>query len=456
MGVLRKHKRREPIVLSQMRPMTLLFVLCGCILFTFCLIHISGVAGFFGKIFSALGPVFTGFLFAYLLNPVAVWLEKRFNRLFSRTIKKHPGFAHFTRGLSAFLTVLVFVGLLTLLVFSVSSQLLNGISAFLDQLPGYVNSVTSRFEEMLKQDTPFARFLRDLTERFNATDLAMGKLDTAEFSTKILETLATGAKGTFFFLYDVIVGFVIAVYVLISKERFIKQFKQLLYALVKTKTADWITKQMRSASKTFGTAVLGKFVDSIVIGMLCFIGNTILDIPYASLIAVIVGITNMIPFFGPIIGAIPCVLLILMENPLRALYFTVFIIALQQFDVNILDPRIVGSSIGLPAFWELFACLLGGGMFGFPGMVLGVPAFAIIYKVIRQLVGERLKERVRTGEITSDFVKNYLGITEEIEDSGLLESTEMFASSFNDEYYYAGEEAAESTYLSAAPEEFTE
>ena len=453
MGVLRKRKRREPIVLSQMRPTTLLFVLCGCILFTFCLIHISGVAGIFRKIFSALGPVFAGFIFAYLLNPAAAWMEKRFNRLFARTIRRHPGFAHFTRGLSAFLTVLLFVGALTLLVFSVSSQVINGLSTFLDQLPGYVNSVTGRFEEMLKQDSPFSRFLRDLTERFNATDLGMGKLDTAELSATILEKVWSGAKDTLFFLYDIVVGFVIAVYVLISKERFVRQFKQILYALVKTKTAEWIDKQMRAASKTFGTAVLGKFVDSVIIGMLCFIGNTILGIPYASLVAAIVGITNMIPFFGPIIGAIPCVLMILMENPLRALYFTIFIVALQQFDVNILDPRIVGSSIGLPAFWELFACLLGGGLFGLPGMVLGVPAFAVFYKLVRQLVGERLKERVRTGEITSDFVRGYLGVTEEIEDSGLLESTEMFASEFSGDYYYAGEEAAESSYLSAASEE---
>ncbi len=435
-----RRQHREPIVLSQMRPSALLAVLCGCILFAFSLMHIGSVVDFLRKIISALGPVFAGFVISYLLNPAAVWLEKRLNRLLAPLIRRHPKTKHFTRGLSAFLAVLLFVGSLVLLVISVSSQVVDGISALLERLPDYVNHLTQWVEDLLHSNSRITELLRQINDKFSASELGMGQVDTVKLSQKILSTLASGAAGTLGFLYDVIIGFIIAVYMLISKERFIKQFKQVLYAVVKKKTAEWIDEKMHTANRTFSTAVLGKFVDSIIIGIICYIGNRILGLPYASLIAVIVGTTNMIPFFGPIIGAIPCVLMILMENPLRALYFIIFIVALQQFDANILDPRIVGSSIGLPAFWSLFACLLGGGLFGIIGMIIGVPAFAVLYGLIKQIVAERLKERVLSGEMEPEFLRKKLGITEEIRDSGLLESRELTIDRHHQEYYYVFDE----------------
>ena len=132
----------------------------------------------------------------------------------------------------------------------------------------------------------------------------------------------------------------------------------------------------------------------------------------------------MIPYFGPIFGAIPSVLLILMESPPKALYFLIFIVALQQFDANILDPRIVGKSIGLPAFWELFACMLGGGLFGIIGLIIGVPAFAVVYTLVKQMVSERLNDRVRDDELTPEFLRDTLGVTEAIQDSGLFSDGE--------------------------------
>lgn len=407
-----KRRRREPIVLSQMRPVTLLLVLCGCILFTFALINISSVGEFFGKILSALGPVIAGAIFAYILAPAASWLERRFNGLLKKPIEKHPKLAKFTRGLSAFLAVSLFVGSLTLLVIAVSSQVAEGVSTLLDRLPDYIQSLTDTAEDLLHRDSRFSKMLQDLSERFLNTELGMGQVDTVELSQRILSTLASGAAGTLGFLYDVVVGFIIAVYLLISRERFIKQFRQILYACTRKKIADQISEKMQSASNTFGTAVLGKFVDSVIIGMLCFIGMTILRMPYTTLIAAVIGTTNMIPFFGPIIGAIPCVLLVFMESPIKALYFLIFVVVLQQFDANILDPRIVGSSIGLPAFWELFACMLGGGLFGIAGLIVGVPAFAVIYELVRELVGARLGRRVRAGELEEDFVRGTLGVEE--------------------------------------------
>lgn len=170
-----------------------------------------------------------------------------------------------------------------------------------------------------------------------------------------------------------------------------RQGGKILYVLLKPNRADWILHRLNGANRTFSSAILGKILDSIIIGMLCFIGVVILHTPYPALIAVIVGVTNVIPFFGPFIGAIPSTLLVLMHDPVKALYFVIFIVVLQQFDCNILDPKIVGGSIGLPAFWSLFACLLGGGLFGLVGLLLGVPTFAVLYNLCKELIDERLR-----------------------------------------------------------------
>ena len=180
----------------------------------------------------------------------------------------------------------------------------------------------------------------------------------------------------------------------------------IIFALFSPENAKVVDYRISVANSTFGAAILGKFADSVIIGMLCFCGTSLLRVPYATLISVIVGVTNMIPFFGPIIGAVPCVLLVLMEEPVKSLYFAIFIVVLQQFDCNILDPKIVGKKIGLPAFWELFACLLGGGLFGIVGMVIGVPLFAVLYSIIAEMVEKKLRNQ----DLSDEFLRDELGV----------------------------------------------
>ncbi len=419
-----KKQRREPIVLSQMRPITLFLVLSGCIVLTFAMIHLGSVTRFIRRIISALGPVFAGAVFAFLLAPAETLTEKRIAKWMARPIEKHPRLKSFPRGISSFLVVLMFVGSIVLIVTVTFSQVVDGVSRALDRLPDYFDLVTDHIRRLFSADNSISQYLSQLSDKFSATELGMGKVDAVDITQKILSAAASGAAGTLGFLYDVIVGFVIAVYLLISRERFLKQWKQILYAVCKPKTASWIDNRFAIANQTFGTAVIGKLLDSVIIGMLCFIGCSVIRTPYSSLIAVIVGVTNLIPYFGPIFGAIPSVLLILMESPPKALYFFIFIIALQQFDANILDPRIVGKSIGLPAFWELFACLLGGGLFGVIGLIIGVPAFAVVYTLVKQLVSERLTDRVRDEELTPEFLRESLGVTEAIQESGLFSDSE--------------------------------
>ena len=408
MAIKRKH--REPIMVSQMRPINLFLVLSGCICVAFSLIHLSEVIGFLRRLLSAMSPVIVGMVFAYLLNPVATWLEKRFRKLMGGLIKKRPKLTNVPRVLGSFLAVLLFVGSLTALVAAVFSQVVTGVSTMLDKLPHYVSVITEKAQHLLHNDNTLTTYLRQLSDRFSASDLGMGKVDTVDVTQRVLSAIASGAAGTFGFLYTTVVGFIVTVYMLISKERFIRQWKQVLYAVCKRKTAEAIDDQLFKVNKTFSTAVLGKLIDSFIIGLLCFIGITIIGAPYTTLIAVIIGVTNIIPYFGPVIGAIPCSLLILMESPTKALYFVIFVVALQQFDANILDPRIVGQSIGLPAFWELFACMLGGGLFGIIGLIIGVPAFAVVYELLRTVVIRKLEERVRAGEMDAEYLEMKVGL----------------------------------------------
>ncbi|MBR5723182.1 MAG: AI-2E family transporter, partial [Oscillospiraceae bacterium] len=305
-----KKQRREPIVLSQMRPITLFLVLSGCIVLTFAMIHLGSVTRFIRRIISALGPVFAGAVFAFLLAPAETLTEKRIAKWMAKPIEKHPRLKSFPRGISSFLVVLMFVGSIVLIVTVTFSQVVDGVSRALDRLPDYFDLVTEHIRRLFSADNSISQYLSQLSDKFSATELGMGKVDAVDITQKILSAAASGAAGTLGFLYDVIVGFVIAVYLLISRERFLKQWKQILYAVCKPKTASWIDNRFAIANQTFGTAVIGKLLDSVIIGMLCFIGCSVIRTPYSSLIAVIVGVTNLIPYFGPIFGAIPSVLLI--------------------------------------------------------------------------------------------------------------------------------------------------
>ena len=195
------------------------------------------------------------------------------------------------------------------------------------------------------------------------------------------------------FMKTVLVGFISAVYMLNSKHTFSAQAKKLIYSMFETDTANAVLENFRFIHKVFGGFITGKLLDSLIIGLITFVSMSILQLPYVLLISVIIGVTNIIPFFGPFIGAIPSTILIFLVSPLQAVYFVIFIFILQQFDGNILGPKILGDSTGLASFWVMFAILLFGGLFGFAGMVVGVPLFAVIYSTISGLVNRSLRNK---------------------------------------------------------------
>ena len=204
--------------------------------------------------------------------------------------------------------------------------------------------------------------------------------------TQVLPNLFGGVMRFTSGLLDVVVGIIIAIYLLLSKEIFYAQVKKLLFAFFPRRVAQATLNLTHDSNTIFCGFISGKILDSAIIGLLCYIGCLIFKFPSALLVSVIIGVTNVIPFFGPFIGAIPATLLILIQNPIKALWFVLFVLVLQQLDGNIIGPKILGNTTGLSSFWVLFAILLFGGLWGFVGMIVGVPLFAVIYDVIKKLV----------------------------------------------------------------------
>lgn len=210
--------------------------------------------------------------------------------------------------------------------------------------------------------------------------------------------------GIFSFLIglkDFILGFIVSIYILYSKEMFMMQFKKLIYALFPVKSADKVILKSKHTNDVFTNFLSGKLLDSVIIGMICFILMTIFKMPYAILISCIIGITNIIPFFGPFIGAIPSSLLILLSEPKKTIIFVILILAIQQFDGNFLGPKILGNSLKLPTFWIMFSIFLFGGLFGVVGMIIGIPLFAVLCVNMQEFIKTRnySSNRITEGEL---------------------------------------------------------
>ena len=209
----------------------------------------------------------------------------------------------------------------------------------------------------------------------------------------LLRNLSSGLLEVVTFLKNLILGLIVSIYILLSKESLATNVKKGIYALFKTRRANQIIKEIRYINKTFGGYIIGMLLDSLNIAVLCYIGTTLLDMPYSILISVIVGVTNVIPFFGPYLGAIPSAILIFMVDPIKAIYFIIFIFVLQQIDGNFIAPRIIGDSTGMSPLMVLAAIMIGGGLFGIPGMLIGVPVFAILCTIVKNYVTHCLRKR---------------------------------------------------------------
>lgn len=373
--------------------LTAFLVIAASMLFFFLLFRIDKISGFFFKILDILSPIITGFVFAYILNPMMMAFEKQINLLCEGRVKKPKKVRRAARAVSVGLCLTVALLLLYILGNMIAPELYASIVNLVKDLPGQIDTLTDNLSNFVKNNSTLTQIVENVTVQSLDYFKNWLQSDLLEQANVIANYLTVGVKGVYNFVMNFVVGIIVCAYLLFSKETFLGQIKKLLYVCIRPKTAGIIIDTTKKANSIFGGFVLGKIIDSCIIGVLCFLGLSVLQIPYPLLVSVIVGCTNVIPVFGPFIGAIPCALLILLTSPIHGLYFIIFIIVLQQLDGNIIGPKVLGNSTGLSAFWVVFSILLFGGLWGFTGMLIGVPTFAVIYYIVKRIVNYFLKKK---------------------------------------------------------------
>lgn len=370
--------------------LTAFLVLAGCIGVVYFLYNGSILRSNIKRIVSVCMPIIDGLIIAYLLAPLVNLLEKKLlYPLYKKlNIEVTTKVNSRTRLISILVTFIIVFFMLYSFIQFVVPQIYNSIISIGIQLPNYIQNITIVLEDFFHHNPKMEGYIAELFNRFsNLNENLLSNLN------EIIRTFSQSVISIFRELLNLVIGCVISIYLLFSKEKFIAQAKKIIYACFERSTANNLITDFRMINQTFGGFISGKILDSIIIGILCYFGVSLLKIPYPLLISVIVGVTNVIPYFGPFIGAIPCAILVLMANPLAGLYFIIFIFILQQFDGNILGPKILGDSIGISAFWIIFSVTVFGGLLGVLGMVIGVPLFAVIYNLVNRHIRKRLKRR---------------------------------------------------------------
>ena len=361
----------------------LFIVICLSIIFYFLVSNIGNLFSSINKIIKILNPIILGLCFAYLFNPILDIIEK--------FLKKHIKYfknKHQIRIISMIITYIFIITLIILFLYIIMPQLLSTLKYILDNFPIYIDNFKINIKNLAYKNDVLSLILDELlkyTEQiFNHTYTFLG--DT-------LPKVYDIAKNITVTVMNIIIGMVVSVYILANKEMYFFQTRKFLRAIFSKDTVKTILNMVKSTHTVFSGFISGKIVNSIIVGVICFIGMTIFKFPFASLISVLVGVTNVIPYFGPFIGAIPSILLIMVIDPLKGLFFSIFILILQQFDGNYLGPKILGETTGLSPFWVIFSIILFGGLFGVLGMFIGVPIFAIIYSIVKYLVNGLLEEK---------------------------------------------------------------
>lgn len=383
---MRRHSKNSYIMWG----LTAFTVIVLSICFFFSIFKMKGLFLAIRTFIGILKPFIYGATVAYLLLPVFNTLYKFMHPLFSNHMKKQKKAAKIAKLISSLFSVLLLLLIVSALLSMVLPQLASSVLGLADSMPAYLKEISTWLEDLLHNSPVVRENLMQVYEKF-ANWVTNWIRD--DMLPQIIELMGGGLLGTVTMLKNVVVGIIIAIYVLNSKDLFSAQAKKFTYSLFDTTRANLFIKNVRFMHRVFGGFITGKLIDSMIIGIICFVVMSLLNMQYTVLISVIIGITNIIPFFGPFIGAVPSALLLLMVSPIKCIYFIIFILILQQFDGNILGPKILGDSTGLSSFWVMFAILIAGGLFGFVGMILGVPLFAVIYSLISSLVNRSLGEK---------------------------------------------------------------
>lgn len=377
--------------------LTAFIVLASAIGFYYFVFHSYNIKSNIQKTMKVLMPVLVGMGVAYLLTPILNYMEH--NVLFPLCdhfrIKKSQKRDKIVRAVGILITMLLFIGTIYVLIYMLIAQIVPSVQNVIKNFDSYRENLMQWLEELLEDNPDLGSFLTNSVAEYS-TEFENWLKGLLPDTLDVLKKVSIGVLGALGVVLNCVIGLIISVYVLASKDRFAGQAKKIAYAVFEQDVANTVVSNFRFTHRTFVGFLSGKIADSMIIGLLCFMGTTLMQTPYAALVSVIIGVTNIIPFFGPFFGAVPCGILIFMVNPmapLKCVYFLLFILFLQQVDGNIIGPKILGNSTGLTGFWVIFAITLFGGMFGVMGMVIGVPFFAVIYAAIRSAVHTALRKK---------------------------------------------------------------
>ena len=376
---------RDPLKMKYIRwGLTLFAVVASSIVLAMLLSHLSVFGNWISGIYGAFTPLVWGLVLAYILNPVATRVHNRLYRLFSR---KHKPESAEKAALVLSVVVAIFLAVLTIfgIIMLIIPQLISSVQTLINNGSDYYEKAETWVNHMLEDRPNLQQYAENVLDNSYAylEDWLENKLLPSAQS--VVTAVATGVYSVVRWIVHFFIGMIVAAYMLANKKKLLAQCRTLNAAIWSTKVSSRILEIVALSNRAFGGFIRGKLLDSAIIGVLCYLGAVILKLPYAILVAAIVGITNVIPFFGPLIGAIPCAFLILLVSPIKCLYFIIFILLLQQLDGHIIGPRILGDSIGLSSFWILVSIIVFSGLFGFAGMLLGVPLFAVFYSIIKEV-----------------------------------------------------------------------
>lgn len=369
-------------------------VLAAVMICTFVFIHIDAVFQWIDRLNSALMPIYIGLAIAYLLSPLVNKVERNiFIPLFYKIMKKRKTVRSVSRAVSVAVVLLLSIVVLCWLTMLVVPEVVDSIVSLTDSLPGYYQKIVNRVNEMKGNHPEIAKQLAESTKAIYEPLFSLLQDKLVPTGTSAVTMISNGLINAMGVLFNIVIGIIISIYLMTGKERFCAQAKRMLYSILPVRYAESLLRLGKDVNWSFAKFFSGKIIDSIIVAILTFIVLSIAAMPYTALISVLVGVTNLIPFFGQYIGAIPSIVLVFLVSPVKGVLCTVLIIVIFQVDGNILGPKIIGESIGLGSFWILFSILVFGSLFGILGMICAVPIFAVVYKTVKNWSADRLRRK---------------------------------------------------------------
>lgn len=375
--------------------LTIFTALAASILLYFILDRLPSIGKVISVVLEAVKPLIYGAVIAYVLYPVCIFFEQIFGKIFKKA-KNRKLANKLTRGLSIFLSFIFGIGVIVIVLYMVIPQLYESISKIVASAPAYIEKMYVFVDNWFSDNDELRKSVLDAINKYTS-DITSLLTNWSGQIGNVVKSIGDGVLSVFIVTKNIFIGVIVAIYLLADRHQFKEAVKRFINLIFKSNVAVAVKNEIKFANDIILNFISGRILDSAIVGILCYILMVILQLPFPLLIAVLIGVTNIIPFFGPFIGAIPAGFLILIEDPIKCIVFVVMIIILQQVDGNIIGPKIVGGSIGLSSFWVLFAILLFSGIFGLTGMIIGVPLFAIIYDIIKKSV-EYFEEKKKLKE----------------------------------------------------------